>query len=841
MAIAQPTPQPDGTEALAEMLVVEMNAAWRRGERRQAEEYLRRHDELSADSHAAVRVIYEEVCLRQDGGEDVSVLEIVERFPQWKNELELLLECHDLLQVQAPVPRFSEIGETLGEFRLVADLGRGAQGRVFLAAQASLANRPVVLKMTPRDGQEHLSLARLQHTHIVPLYWAQDFPDRNLRVLCMPFLGLTTLQGLLTALAARPASTRHGRDILEALRQDGLRVPGPWTSAGSESQLLQRLSYVQAVCWIGACLADALDYAHQRGLIHLDLKPSNILLSTDGQPLILDFHLARQPMQAGEEAPEWLGGTAAYMSPEQRTAVDAVRLGRAVRCAVDRRSDIYSLGLLLYEALGGQRTEAVPRADLLPRYNPQVSPGLADIVAKCLAPDAAQRYSEASLVAEDLRRHREDRPLRGVANRSLGERWRKWRRRRPHALPLIVVAAALFAAVLSGGFVVTGRLEDQRRAAEAALLNGQAQLDKKEFAQAVVTFMQGKTLVEGVWGHAKLADALTFRLEIAQRAEKAQKLHEVADDLRFTSAVDSYPRRGMYVLQHRCEQVWQDPPTPTRRPGADLRATIEATLRADFLDLAVLWGDLRVHLAPPGESQEAHRQSLRILGEVEERFGGNAVLCRQQLLHARALSDEDLVRRFTRQLEGLPLQTAWEHYGVGRHFLQKGELKQAARELDIALEKEPLGFLPHFYRGVCAYRAGEYDKAAKMFTFCIGQDPQAFCLYYRGRAHAPHHPEEALRDFTQTLVKDPGMVPARMERGLLHYRMGMLDNAQADLTIALKGGADPAIVHYHLALIHFDRGRHKDARISLHEALRSRPSYEEALLLRKKLDDASPE
>ena len=108
-------------------------------------------------------------------------------------------------------------------------------------------------------------------------------------------------------------------------------------------------SYVHAVCWVGACLADALQYAHDRGLVHLDLKPSNVLLTADGQPMILDFHLAREPISPADAGPAWLGGTPGYMSPEQTEALLAVRHGKPVPRPVDGRSDIYALGVVLYE------------------------------------------------------------------------------------------------------------------------------------------------------------------------------------------------------------------------------------------------------------------------------------------------------------------------------------------------------------------------------------------------------------------------------------------------------------------------------------------------------------
>src|SRR5262249_58442670 len=91
----------------------------------------------------------------------------------------------------------------------------------------------------------------------------------------------------------------------------------------------------------------------ERGRVHPDLKPSTVLLAAAGQPLLLDFHLAREPAPASGRPPEWLGGTKEYMSPEQWAAYLAIPEGRPLAVAVDGRSDVYSLGLVLYEALRG--------------------------------------------------------------------------------------------------------------------------------------------------------------------------------------------------------------------------------------------------------------------------------------------------------------------------------------------------------------------------------------------------------------------------------------------------------------------------------------------------------
>jgi serine/threonine protein kinase len=442
-------------EDLKSRMIEEMTAAWKGGRCLAVETLLQRCPKLLDRSEIAVQLIYEEVCLRQDLGQAVPTQEILDRFPEWRTQLEVLLECHRLLDGAPRAPVFPKVGEVIADFLLVQELGRGSLGRVFLASQPMLADRHVVLKVTPCEGQEHLSLARLQHTHVVPLYAAWDFPDKNLRVLCMPFLGGASLSQLLQVLEPVPVAQRTGRHLLECLNlaQSPTLITTP--NDGPARRFLAHASYVETVCWIVASLADALQYTHERGLVHLDLKPSNVLLAADGQPMLLDFHLARQPINVGPASAEWLGGTSGFMSPEQAEAICALRAGGPILTAVDGRSDIYSLGLILCEALGG-KVKILPPA--LRQMNPEVSVGLAGIVGKCLQKQPADRYDDASALAADLRRHLAAMPLRSVADRDGFERSRKWRHRRPQSLALSRLVLGILLTLVVAGAVLRAHL-----------------------------------------------------------------------------------------------------------------------------------------------------------------------------------------------------------------------------------------------------------------------------------------------------------------------------------------------------------------------------------------------
>ena len=395
-------------EALAERVANEMSSSWSRGEQTSTEDFLARHPEIRDDPPAAARIIYEEYCLREGLGQQPDSAELIGRFPQWREQIRILLDCHDLIRPRTPLPCPFGAGDVLGEYTIHSLLGQGRRGTVFLATQRNLADRPVVLKLTRRltGGQEHLALARLPHPHIVPLYAVHDFADLDLRALCMPFLGETTLDRLLDRLEGCHPAERSGTLVLRKL--DEARHELAVCCDGSKSRrAISRATYPGTVAEIGASLADALHFAHTRGLLHLDIKPSNILITDEGQPMLLDFHLSQSSIAPRLARPERIGGTFGYMAPEHEAVMDAVLQGRVIPDAVDARADIYALGVTLYEALAGTPPPgAGVAASVLLRTNPRVGAALAAIVVKCMSREPRSRYQSAAELADALRHPR---------------------------------------------------------------------------------------------------------------------------------------------------------------------------------------------------------------------------------------------------------------------------------------------------------------------------------------------------------------------------------------------------------------------------------------------------
>jgi serine/threonine protein kinase/Flp pilus assembly protein TadD len=306
----------------------------------------------------------------------------------------------------------------LGDYELLEEIGRGGQGIVYRARQKSL-NRTVALKVIglgqwatkahlKRFRLEAEAAASLEHPCIVPIY---EVGERD--GACYFSMGLVE-GGQLDAVAKRePMPPRHAAELI-------------------------------------AKLARTVHYAHERGILHRDIKPGNILLDAKGEPHLTDFGLARlvETESTVTRTLEVLG-TPSYMAPEQAVGNNA---------AISSVTDVYGLGAVLYQLLtghppfaGGTTFETARLVlDTEPRQprllNPKIDRDLATICLKCLEKDPQRRYSSALALAEDLERWLKHEPIRARPTGIFG-RGKKWVRRNPTIVLLILSLAALAAAI----------------------------------------------------------------------------------------------------------------------------------------------------------------------------------------------------------------------------------------------------------------------------------------------------------------------------------------------------------------------------------------------------------
>jgi tetratricopeptide (TPR) repeat protein len=296
--------------------------------------------------------------------------------------------------------------------------------------------------------------------------------------------------------------------------------------------------------------------------------------------------------------------------------------------------------------------------------------------------------------------------------------------------------------------------------------------------------------------------------------------------LRFAYGDDSITPETLRKLESFCREAWSARGLLLQATETRLEADEEELLRTDLFDVAVLRADFHKRLARPDEAEVARLEAAAILAEAEAFFGPGAVLAREQRVLRGGVAGADPEPR-----------TAWEHYAVGRWLVRAGHLDKAAVELDKAVAQRPHDFWPWFWRGLCAYRLHHYDEAVTDFTACIVlASDSAVCYFNRGLAQAARGSAQPAReDYCKSLELDPGLAAAALNRGVLSLHEKRYDDAIADFERALTSGAEPASVHFNLALAHQAKRDRAAAVASLEQALRIRPDLREARDLRDRL------
>ena len=368
-----------------------------------------------------------------------------------RREIETLRQCGML---EAPSDA-SSLPERLGDFHILGRLGGGGMGIVHRARQESL-DRIVALKLIrpeflffdgarERFRREAAAIARLHHPGIVPIYSVGE--EGNVPFFAMELVEGATLAEVLEDLGDRPEIERTGRDVFEAVRRRAdLDVGNDRNDEDGADTISATFdgSYVEACLRLIRQVADALEHAHARGILHRDVKPSNVMVTPTGRAMLVDFGLARTDDATKMTRTGAAPGSLPYMSPEQVRGE-----------VVDERTDIYSLGVTLYEMFGfrspyfGTSSEETRRrildgkAPSLRKLNPSVG---VDAETACLvAMDSERdaRYAHAADFSRDLGHVVNRRSLEARRPR-WGRRLLRWAQRHPAAALAAVLAVLLF-------------------------------------------------------------------------------------------------------------------------------------------------------------------------------------------------------------------------------------------------------------------------------------------------------------------------------------------------------------------------------------------------------------
>ena len=838
-----PSDHPLYATVLRELVRVDMEYGWERGFPKSIEDYQRAFPDLTDDRDAIREIAFEEFRLRYQAGQDPSPEEYLRsfgveldlragRFRSVRNQgggvqhggeeqrgsvrpppggpalprsevwtASNWLNTHRIGHDGATSRHLPEAGSEFLGFRLISELGRGSFGRVFLARQGEMADRPVVLKVTDDSQDESQTLAQLQHRNIVPVY--SRHRAGRLRAVCMPYLGSVTLRDIFDDLKQQGNLPGSGRGLLSSLNKSSIHkgVSKEWTAdkswsttvrvpevvaqgsealsghaaeresppataltSGSRSTgalptappdprdstdarvLLGHYSYVDAILWMAARLSDGLAHAHDRGILHRDIKPANVLVTEDGLPMLLDFNLAedlkRHPALATRHAA--LGGTLPYMAPEH---LDAFRGGLR---PVDARSDLYSLGVILFEMLtgrppfpvreGGRLETLATMIDdrqgsppMLRPWNPAISPAVESIVRHCLEPDPENRYASAHALLEDLERHLRHQPLLHTPEPSHRERASKWTKRHPWIVGLLCLGTL--------GLVVGSGL--------GSTMAGQRdQVERFKAKDSLARF------------HVEAIDARN-RLSPWDRDPVLQPEGIEAAD------------RALAIFGAAGEggsAPWWERPPASLLPAADRNQ-----LRAEIgeLFLVVAWEGSRGGMIGESEPQRLARYetALKACDRSEWNFGPDNAP--QALWNQRAdlldkLGRNEGARAARGRAEAAPPSSAREHYLVGLGLVHLDQYAEALPHLESSLRLEPGNFWCLLNAGICHERLGKSSQAVGFFTACdILWPHQAVVSFNLGLIAVTRHDwQSAAEHFDRGLELRPHDPRALVERGL---------------------------------------------------------------------------
>jgi WD40 repeat protein/serine/threonine protein kinase len=490
---------------------------------------------MSTDSSSdrdPVERLAEEFLERRRHGKGASLDEYAERYPEWAERIREVFPALEMMERLKPASgdrtgSFDDDGgvgeghrapERLGDYRILREVGRGGMGVVYEAVQESLG-RHVALKLLPMHGRldpvhmerfrlEARSAAKLHHTHIVPVHGVgqhDGVPYYTMQFIqgCGLDAVINDLRRLRHVAPAAPAAasvdvstavdatrSRAAAERLLSGRSGGIRVERPTPEGRLDARSSESSAdrsglsgqgepgYHQSVARIGVQVAEALAHAHGQGVLHRDIKPSNLLLDADGEVWVTDFGLAKAVGADDLTHTGDIVGTVRYMAPERFEGWS------------DPRSDVYALGLTLYELLAlrpafdesdrGSLIRQVTQEDAprLRMLNRKVPIDLETIVHKAMAREPGHRYATAGALAEDLNRFIEGRPV--LARRvSSAELFWRWSKRNPW---LAGLSAALLLALVSG--TVVASLLAARATREARRANNLADEREKSLRES---------------------------------------------------------------------------------------------------------------------------------------------------------------------------------------------------------------------------------------------------------------------------------------------------------------------------------------------------------------------
>jgi serine/threonine protein kinase/tetratricopeptide (TPR) repeat protein len=759
----------------------------------------------------------------------------------------------------------------LSDFRILREVGRGGMGIVYEAEQVSLRRRvalkvlPLAATLDPRQLQrfhnEAQAAASLHHTHIVPVYSVGC--ERGIHFYAMHLIDGRPLSELIHQLRRREQQTAEPAVGEGAERQTTVYQPSaeeavtphPTVKLAGDSTLSpagrRDREYYRRVAELGVQAAEALDHAHQLGIVHRDIKPGNLLVDGRGNLWVTDFGLAQVQSDTRLTRTGDLVGTLRYMSPEQALAK---------RVIIDHRTDIYSLGATLYElltlqpAFGGEDRQELLRQiafeePAAPRRLHRAIPAeLETIVLRAMEKNPAEGYGTAKEVADDLRHWLEDRPIR-ARRPSLVQRARKWARRHQALVWSAAICSLGILATMGGsiGWVAgdqAARREGIQKVVRVALEDTDHWQRQRRLPEALSAVRRANGLLAG----ADVGEAM--RQEVRARLADLELLERV-ERIRLENGILRQGKADDAETDERYRQTFGAAGLDVEALSAEeaaerIRAsTVAAELAAALDDWASARGQVR------GEDDPIRKRLLRIarLADPDEwRTKMREALerkDRQTLRELAASKDAPLLSPATLVVLGLFLRDDRKNPAQVEAFLRAAQRRHPddfwlnsllveyyyragglpTRKLGsfaaVAVALRPASPRAHNNLGVLLINAGRCDEAIDVLTQATGLDPDyadAHCnigiaLQEKGRLG------ESIAEYRKALrLEEAADYHANLSNCL--SKAGRLDEAIDESRAAIRLNKNVAAYHSSFGLLLNKAGRLKEAIDELRQATR---------------------
>ena len=672
--------------------------------------------------------------------------------------------------------------ERLGDFQVVREIGRGGMGIVYEALQNSLG-RKVAIKVFPKQvlldedalarlHHEAKTAAAMHHTNIVPIFGTGE--SEGTHYLVMQLVNGSALD-----------------------RRIELR--------GSE-----RFRFREAAA-IGRQVADALGYSHANHVLHRDIKPSNILIDDEGMAKVTDFGLARN-MSDDPTMTHVLSGSPRYMAPE-RFQGDS-----------DPRSDVYSLGLTLYEMLAGSPAFARPdphqlieamrlhEVQSLRSFRSDIPVDLETIVAKAMSREPTHRYQSAMDLRDDLDRFLADEPIH-ARRISLPQRLVRWCRRNPRmALSFTIAASSLLVATIAStaGWAFTSAAN--RRTTRALIESEQTMDLALQSLDGVVDLVSVPSTSAADFGFDEAVDAawtLTPSLQSAEVLKSIQPLYErlsqqspnrvdIVEQMTLATVRLAFIQRQ---LGHRSDAI------ETLSRGLQLIQTRSTWSRVTPSDKCYWLASLHNELGEVyseelclDESKNAFEETITLLANFDQANPKS----RLQLARAHvSLGDPPPLRRRSSATTPITLSERHDHLRIAADLLEELHVENSSTS-DIEILRARVMLALSHRKGSPMIRRSSFQQAVEILRKQLEVEPNDFAVRYamvntlagvnlrrdgrshQERMHAAMRLEEALRELEKLRSQFPESPIFSISEVHVHHKLANIARSEKDYTVAAE-------------------------------------------------------